>query len=53
MTVKIYGSTKAVCPQRVMHCLFELDVDFDLVPVDLEAGQHKSSAHLAMQIRVS
>ncbi|KAK1304801.1 Glutathione S-transferase F11 [Acorus calamus] len=49
MTVKVYGSTMAVCPQRVMHCLFELDVDFDLVPVDLEANQHKSHAHLAMQ----
>ncbi|XP_020092713.1 glutathione S-transferase F12 isoform X2 [Ananas comosus] len=31
MVVKIYGTGTAVCSQRVMHCLVELGVEFELV----------------------
>uniref|UniRef100_A0A7N0T9E3 glutathione transferase n=1 Tax=Kalanchoe fedtschenkoi TaxID=63787 RepID=A0A7N0T9E3_KALFE len=41
MVVKVYGSIQAVCPQRVLACLLEKDVEFEVVHVDLESGEHK------------
>ncbi|KAL8166454.1 hypothetical protein V2J09_007953 [Rumex salicifolius] len=49
MAVKVYGAARAACPQRVMACLMELDVEFDLIHVDLESGEHKSLAFLTRQ----
>ncbi|KAF9624111.1 hypothetical protein IFM89_007809 [Coptis chinensis] len=43
MAVKVYGSIRAVCPQRVMACLLEKDVEFELIHVDLDTGEHKKT----------
>ncbi|RRT82447.1 hypothetical protein GW17_00011597 [Ensete ventricosum] len=43
MVVKVYGKAQAVCPQRVMHCLVEKGVPFELVHVDIDNMEHKQS----------
>ncbi|XP_038971323.1 glutathione S-transferase F12-like [Phoenix dactylifera] len=49
MVVKIYGMTPAVCPQRVMHCLIEKGVEFEIIHVDLEKGEHKTPEYMTKQ----
>ncbi|KAE8021903.1 hypothetical protein FH972_007752 [Carpinus fangiana] len=41
MVVKVYGTVRSACVQRVLACLLEKGVDFDVVHVDLEAGEQK------------
>lgn len=49
MAVKVYGPVTAGCPQRVLVCLIEMGVDFELVRVDLETGDHKKPEFLLLQ----
>ncbi|XP_058098135.1 glutathione S-transferase F11-like [Magnolia sinica] len=49
MVVKVYGPVRAACPQRVMACLFEKGVEFVVVEVDLQAGEHKKPNFLERQ----
>ena len=50
MVVQIHGMTPAVCPQRVMHCLIEKGVEFEIIHVDLEKGEHKTPEYMAKQV---
>ncbi|KAL5983184.1 GST superfamily [Asimina triloba] len=49
MAVKVYGPLRAASPQRVMACLYEKGVDFEVVEVDLQAGEHKKPEFLDIQ----
>ncbi|KAL4342269.1 hypothetical protein GQ457_08G014700 [Hibiscus cannabinus] len=49
MVVKVYGPVKAACPQRVLSCLLEKDVDFQILHVDLDAADHKKPDFLLHQ----
>ncbi|KAG9439625.1 hypothetical protein H6P81_019790 [Aristolochia fimbriata] len=49
MVVKVYGSYKSVCTLRVISCLIEKDVEYELVQIDLGAGEHKKEQFLARQ----
>ncbi|GAA0158757.1 transferase [Lithospermum erythrorhizon] len=49
MVVKVYGTVNAACPQRVMVCLIEKEVDFEVIHVDLETGQQKQPQFLLRQ----
>ncbi|KAK9049973.1 hypothetical protein SSX86_031058 [Deinandra increscens subsp. villosa] len=49
MVVKVYGPIRAACPQRVMACLFEFGIDFELIDVDLDSGEHKQPEFLQKQ----
>nr|BBE15856.1 glutathione S-transferase [Fagopyrum esculentum subsp. esculentum] len=49
MAVKVYGAARAACPQRVLACLMELEVEFELIHVDLDFGEHKSPEFLTRQ----
>ncbi|XP_027078203.1 glutathione S-transferase F12 [Coffea eugenioides] len=49
MAVKVYGPVTAGCPQRVLVCLVEMGVDFEVVHVDLETGDHKKPEFLPLQ----
>ena len=51
MAVKVYGPATAVCPQRVMVCLLEKGVEFDLVHVDLDSGEQKLPEFLLKQVK--
>lgn len=53
MVVKVYGPTAAACPQRVMACLLEKGVEFEVIHVDLEAGEQKRPEFLARQVNIS
>ncbi|KAF3779060.1 Glutathione S-transferase F10 [Nymphaea thermarum] len=49
MVVKVYGPARAACPQRVMACLLEKGIDFQIVSVDLDSGEQKKPDFLALQ----
>ncbi|CAA7391183.1 unnamed protein product [Spirodela intermedia] len=49
MVVKIYGTSRAVSPQRVMLCLLEKGVEFELDHVNLDTMEHKEPEYLAKQ----
>nr|ALY05892.1 GST3 [Litchi chinensis] len=41
MALKLYGAPMSTCTARVLVSLHEKDLDFELIPVDLFAGEHK------------
>nr|XP_043622328.1 glutathione S-transferase F11-like [Erigeron canadensis] len=49
MVVKVYGPIKAACPQRVLACLLEFGVEFELINVDLDSNEHKQPDFLLKQ----
>lgn len=50
MVVKVYGPIKAACPQRVLACLLEFRVDYELINVDLDSNEHKLPKFLQKQV---
>ncbi|XXG59903.1 hypothetical protein AAC387_Pa04g1907 [Persea americana] len=48
-TVKVYGPPMSTAVSRVLACLIEKDVDFQLINVDMSKGQHKSPDFLKIQ----
>nr|ABR15777.1 glutathione S-transferase [Litchi chinensis] len=49
MVVKVYGPVTAGCPQRVMACLLEKDVEFEIIHVNIDNGEHKRPEFLLRQ----
>eukprot|EP01018_Ginkgo_biloba_P017885 Gb_28401 [translate_table: standard] len=49
MGIKLYGPTYASCSRRVMACLFEKGVDFEVVHVDILTEAHKKPDYLSLQ----
>ncbi|KAK3021617.1 hypothetical protein RJ639_045250 [Escallonia herrerae] len=49
MVVKVFGPVAAACPQRVLACLLEMGVDFEVVHIDLESREHKRPDFLPRQ----
>ncbi|KAK4480048.1 hypothetical protein RD792_013105 [Penstemon davidsonii] len=47
--VNVYGPANAACPQRVLACLIELGVEFELIPIKLEIGEQKQPKFLLRQ----
>ncbi|XP_076920469.1 glutathione S-transferase APIC-like [Bidens hawaiensis] len=41
MAIKVYGSMFSAATLRVLLCLAEKDIDFELITVDLATGEHK------------
>ncbi|MES6669710.1 glutathione S-transferase N-terminal domain-containing protein, partial [Cutibacterium acnes] len=46
MAIKVYGSPVSTCTGRVVACIEELDLEYELVPVDLTTGEHKRAPHI-------
>lgn len=46
MVLKLVGAPKATCTRRVAAILHEKRVPFEVVPVNMAAGEHKSPAYL-------
>ncbi|CAE7134721.1 unnamed protein product [Rhizoctonia solani] len=46
VTIKLYGSTVSTCTKRVVTVCKEIGIQYELVPVDLAVGEHKSEAFL-------
>ncbi|KAG6897266.1 hypothetical protein C0992_002918 [Termitomyces sp. T32_za158] len=49
MVLKLYGSPRSTCTQRVVTVLLEKQVPFEVIAVDLAQGEHKSPAYLEKQ----
>ncbi|XVF21930.1 hypothetical protein REPUB_Repub12eG0131400 [Reevesia pubescens] len=45
---KVYGSLNSPATLKVVACLFEHDLDFEFVPIDLQAGEHNKKPFLSM-----
>lgn len=48
--IKVFGPAMSTATARVLACLLENQLQFDLVPVDMSKGQHKSPEFLAIQV---
>ncbi|XP_022727819.1 glutathione S-transferase F6-like [Durio zibethinus] len=46
--VKTHGSPLSTATQRVLACLYEKGVEFQFVPVNMGAGEHKSEKYLSI-----
>jgi len=49
MVLKLHGMHLSTCTKRVATVLAEKKVPFELIPVDLYKGEHKSAEHLKKQ----
>ncbi|TVU20842.1 hypothetical protein EJB05_30442, partial [Eragrostis curvula] len=47
MGIKVYGPAASTNVARVLVCLEEVGVEYELVPVDMPSGEHKRPEHLA------
>ena len=50
MAVKLFGPAYASCSRRVLACLIEKDIQFEIVPVDIFKGEQKKPEFLALQV---
>lgn len=50
MVVKLYGQVTAACPQRVLLCFLEKEIEFEIVHVDLDTLEQKKPEHLLRQV---
>uniref|UniRef100_A0A7N2REP3 Glutathione S-transferase n=1 Tax=Quercus lobata TaxID=97700 RepID=A0A7N2REP3_QUELO len=50
---KVYGSLNSQATLKVLACLFENDLDFEFVSVNLDAGEKKKKACLSMNFLVN
>ncbi|GMN71632.1 hypothetical protein TIFTF001_054627, partial [Ficus carica] len=47
-TIKVHGLTMSGATRRVLVCLYEKDLDFELVPVNMSTGAHKQEPFLSL-----
>ena len=52
-SVKVYGPPMSTAVSRVLACLLEKEVEFQLLPINLSKGQHKSPDFLKLQVSLS
>ena len=46
--LKVHGAVFSTASMRVFACLYEKDLDFQFVPIDMKAGEHKSETFLSL-----
>ncbi|KAJ7977536.1 Glutathione S-transferase [Quillaja saponaria] len=46
--IKVHGTPFSTATNRVSACLYEKDLEFELVPVDMKAGGHKKETFLSL-----
>ncbi|XP_043688641.1 glutathione S-transferase F9-like [Telopea speciosissima] len=49
MVVKVIGAPYASCTRRVLACLIEKEVEFQIIPIDILKGEQKSPEFLKLQ----
>ncbi|XP_058200152.1 glutathione S-transferase-like [Rhododendron vialii] len=47
-TMKVHGDVLSIATQRVLACLYEKELDFELVPVDIRTGAHKKQPFISL-----
>lgn len=50
MAMKLYGLPMSTNTARVIACLNEKDVEYELVPVDLRVGAHKQDPFISLNV---
>jgi glutathione S-transferase len=50
--VTLYGMTMSWNVTRCVAALEEAGIEYDVVPIDFGAGEHKSPDHLARNVRI-
>jgi hypothetical protein len=48
--LKLHGSVLSTNTQRVLATLYEKEVEFELVNVNLGAGEHKQEPHISLNV---
>ena len=48
--LKLHGSVVSTNTQRVLATLYEKEVEFELVNVNLGAGEHKQEPHISLNV---
>ena len=48
--VKVYGPALSTAVSRVLACLLEKEVEFQLIPVNMAKGEHKKPDFLKIQV---
>lgn len=48
--VKVYGPPMSTAVSRVLACLLEKNVDFQLISVSMSKGEHKKPEFLKIQV---
>lgn len=48
--IKVHGTAFSTAAARVLATLYEKDLEFELVPIDMRAGEHKTEAFLALNV---
>ena len=51
MAVKVYGWARSPFVSRALLCLEEAGVEYELVPMSRDAGDHRTPDHLARNVR--
>ncbi|XP_050363372.1 glutathione S-transferase-like [Argentina anserina] len=46
--IKVHGTTFSTATARVMATLYEKEVEFELIPIDMRTGEHKKESFLAL-----
>ncbi|GLJ52776.1 hypothetical protein SUGI_1124200 [Cryptomeria japonica] len=49
MVVKVLGAIQSACTRRVLTCLIEKDIEYEIVPVDLRKKEQKKPEFMALQ----
>ena len=49
-TLKLHGTPISTNTQRVLATLYEKEVEFELVNVNLGAGEHKQEPHISLNV---
>lgn len=50
MGIKLYGSAMSTAVQRALVCLYEKEIEFEFVTVDMRSGEHKKEHYLAKNV---
>lgn len=50
--IKVHGSALSTATQRVLACLYEKELAFEFIPVNMAVGEHKKEPFLALNVSV-
>lgn len=48
MGIKVHGNVLSTCTMKVTACLYEKDMEFEFVPVDMQSGAHMKEPFLSL-----
>ncbi|KAI8522701.1 hypothetical protein RHMOL_Rhmol13G0017000 [Rhododendron molle] len=49
-TMKVHGDVLSIATQRVLACLYEKQLDFEFVPVDIRTSAHKKQPFISLNV---